>query len=97
MGQLLYTYIMVGFNSDLNKNKKQHPSFEGWSEAEIEKYFSDLDDIEIAAIVRERLSTATEAISIEELAARFGIDFNSLNVPENDFKPSRPAGFRVND
>ncbi len=88
---------MVGFNSDLNKNKKQHPSFEGWSEAEIEKYFSNLDDVEITRIVRERLSTSPETISIEELAARFGINLNSLNVPETDFKPSRPAGFRVND
>lgn len=89
---------MVGFNSDLNKkNNQQHSSFDGWSEEEVEKYFSDLDDVEIVRIVRERLSTSSESVSIEELAAKLGIDFGGLGSVETDFKPSRPAGFRIND
>lgn len=88
---------MVGFGSELNA-PSEHPSFEGWSSEEVEKYFSDLDDREIAEIVRERITGhgVVNESSLEELAAMFGIDLDSL-IPfeEEPVKPSRPAGFAL--
>lgn len=89
---------MVGFGSELNVPNNGHPSFEGWSSEEVEKYFSDLDDREIAEIVRERISghDVVNESSMEELAAMFGIDLDSLvSFEEEPNKPSRPAGFAL--
>lgn len=88
---------MAGFGSNLNGSNEnvQHPSFEGWSLVEIEKYFSDLDDAELAPVIRERLEGSGQeinTISIEELAEMFGIDLDSLMPPA---KFHRPAGFAL--
>ena len=90
---------MVGFGSELNVPDNEDFSFEGWSSEEVEKYFSDLDDREIAEIVRERLSGdngVVSEVSLEEVAAKFGIDLNSLvSIEEEPVKLSRPAGFAL--
>lgn len=73
--------------------------FEGWSSEEVEKYFSDLDDREIAEIVRERISGdngVVSEVSFEELAAAFGIDLFSIDaIFDESENSSRPAGFTL--
>lgn len=67
------------------------PDFDDWTREEVDEFFSKVDDISIAPMIRQRIQDNAPGIPLETLAVRFGIDLNALGVEP----PRNKAGFRI--
>jgi hypothetical protein len=69
------------------------PDFDDWTREEVDKFFSQVEDMSIAAVIRQRIQDNSPDIPLETVAAKFGIDLDALG----EEPPRNKAGFRIPD
>lgn len=67
------------------------PDFDAWTREEVDEFFSKVEDMSIAAVIRQRTQDNAPGIPLETLAAKFGIDLNALG----EEPPRNKAGFQT--